>query len=85
MVTQVIDGEWRTDDMSLAAYLRYMSDADFLRYEWDGKSCFMVFERSNEILRQAVDFMGGEALVDPVRYLAVRAEIRSEIQASDPT
>lgn len=79
------DKEWRTDDMSLAAYLRYVNTEDFLRYEWEGSSCYIIFERSEEIVKQATDFMGGDALVDPVRYLAVRAQVRDELKSSRPS
>lgn len=80
-----LDEEWRTDDMSLAAYLRYLNPEDFLRYEWEGASCYIVFERSEEIVQQATSFMGGDARVDPVRYLSVRAQVREELKSSRPS
>lgn len=76
--------EWRTDDLALAAFLRYQDEDDFIQFEWDGSSCFCVFRHSDELVRDAGNFMGGNATVDPVRYNLIYAQVRNDMRKSRP-
>lgn len=74
--------QWATDDLALAAYLVYMDDKAHVGFKWDHDSCFVVFNRSDKLLSSTVTFMGGEALVDPVRYNATFARVRNGMKSS---
>lgn len=79
-----MEEHWITDDLALAAYLVYTDDTDHVGFKWDHDSCFVVFNRSEKLLRETVTFMGGEALVDPVRYNATFARVRNGMRSSKP-
>lgn len=79
---------WRTDDMSLAAFLMVDRDDEtgeafeMLYSEWDGKSCFWYFNESPELSAAVADYFGGTALVDPRHHSVTVARLKRDMFAA---
>lgn len=58
---------WRTDDLSLAAYLAYELGED-PSMEWEQGSCLFVFTDSGDIGPAVQAYISGDATVEPREY-----------------
>lgn len=72
---------WKTDNMSLAAYLKL--NVPLVKTEWnnsgDRRSCYWFFEDTEFLADLVTEFMGGEASVDPREYNSTIAGMKKEM------
>ena len=81
--TQQQQTTWRTDDIALAAYLRYL-DYPLEELEWDLNSCFFLFKRTDKLIADVQDFVSDEALVIPRRYSMVFGQLKKAMFEDHP-
>lgn len=76
-----VDGLWKTNDMSLAAFLVLHSEP--VRSEWSvqDNTCYWYFADSQELAALVSSFSGNQALVDPKVYSYRYAQMKKEMFA----
>lgn len=78
--------EWRTDDISLAAFLR-CDDHEVVRVELeyvDNTSFgYFVFVDCTQLRESISDFISGEALVEPRMFSRTFGQLKSSIYAAE--
>lgn len=72
------DGEFRTANMAMAAFLSFHLEP--LRSEWRDGTCFWFFTESDELNALVTTFQGGKALVDPRAFSYKLTTMRKEIR-----
>ena len=68
---------WRTDDMSLAAFLAIKFPV--LSVEWHGNSCYWFFEDSDELADEVSDYAGDIAKVNPREHSSMVGRLKREM------
>lgn len=71
------DGDFRTDDTSLATFLSL--EIDPTGYKWVDKACFWFFPNSDRLASLVRDFSGGDARVDPRKYSSAYSKRKKEM------
>jgi hypothetical protein len=70
---------YRTNDMALAAYLNMHGHMHQRMEKRNGRECVWVFYQSEPLRRLCEGFLGGNAQVEPKRYLQEVSAVRKEM------
>lgn len=75
-------GEWRTSDITLAAFLKLY--VPLRKTEWDRRNngsweCFWVFDDTDELADLVSEFVGGRASANLKLYNSTIAELKHQM------
>ena len=76
-MTVVIE-DWRTDDMSLAAFLSLTLEQD-PEIEWEMESCYFVFDKCDQLIDAVAGFLSDTVKVSPRQYNLEMAKMKKAI------
>lgn len=68
---------WKTDDITLAAWLRM--SLPLQDTEWDYDKCSWIFEDSDELADRVAEYIGGQAEANLKEYNQIIANMKREM------
>lgn len=83
MAADVDVGHYKTSDMALASYLKYMGHEP-QKIAWDGDTCFWHFRETPHILECVDTFARGAALMEPKEYNRLFGRTKREFYDNEP-
>lgn len=74
----MLETGWRTDNLSLAAYLRYQQHR--FEIELENSKAWVYFKETDKLRKDIMDYLAGDAIVEPDNFakwlLTMRADAR---------
>lgn len=75
--TDEFEQTWKTDDVTLAAFLKM--HVPCVGTEWDSDKCFWVFDDTDELADHVSDYIGGQAEGNLKEYNSIIASLKREM------
>ena len=70
-----VNAAWRTDNLSLAAFLSIELETD-PEIQWEGPYCFFVYEDDERLHNLVADYVSNRASVEPQNYSMVHGKLK---------
>ena len=78
---QIKPDPFRTDDLSIAAFLSLSLGVDPV-LEWEMSSCYFVFEPGEDLNQLVYEYVSGAAMVEPCAYNLEHGKIKKAMFSS---
>jgi hypothetical protein len=70
-----VNSPWRTDNLSLAAFLSIELEVD-PEIQWEGSYCFFVFENDEELHDVVAEYVSGRCRVEPQSFSMAHGKLK---------
>ena len=79
----VEDEVWITDEIGLASFIALRSGVD-PEFEWNGEACSFLFPKTEKAMALVVEYVAGQALVEPREFYVKASNIRKAMFRNRP-